>query len=58
MGLSHALVEDTLLMMALGGKLGGIFWGRILFSLGIVFLLVRMTRYLADRKTKAVIRNI
>ena len=58
MGLSHALVEDTLLMMAIGGKLGGIFWGRILFSLGIVFLLVRTMRYLADRKTKTAIRKI
>ncbi len=58
LGLCHALVEDTLLMMAIGGKLAGIFWGRILFSLGIVFLLVRTTRYLADRKAKTAIRNI
>lgn len=57
MGLSHALVEDTLLMMAIGGKLGGIFWGRILFSLGIVFLLVRLTRYLASRKAKVAIES-
>lgn len=54
MGLCHALVEDTLLMMAFGGKLGGIFWGRILFALGIVYLLVRLTRYLAGRKAMTV----
>jgi spore maturation protein SpmB len=52
MGLCHALVEDTLLMMAIGGRLGGIFWGRILFSLGIVFCIVRLTRFLQQRKTR------
>jgi len=43
MALSHGLIEDTLLMMAIGGKLGGIFWGRLLFSLVVLFLLVRIT---------------
>lgn len=42
MGLCHGLVEDTLLMVALGGKLGGILWGRILFSLIVIFILVRL----------------
>lgn len=42
MSLSHGLVEDTLLMMAIGGKLGGIFWGRLLFSLVVIFILVRV----------------
>jgi hypothetical protein len=42
MGLSHSLVEDTLLMMAMGGSLIGILWGRLLFSLVVIFLLVRM----------------
>ena len=49
MGLCHGLVEDTLLMMALGGKLGGILWGRILFSLLVTFLLVRVLSILAGR---------
>lgn len=31
MGLCHGLVEDTLLMAAIGGKFGGILWGRIVF---------------------------
>lgn len=43
MGLCHGLVEDTLVMMAMGGRLGGIFWGRILFSLMVIFLLVRIS---------------
>lgn len=50
MGMCHSLVEDTLLMMALGGRFGGIFWGRILFSLGIVLCLVRVVRTFEQRK--------
>jgi len=50
MGLCHGLVEDTLLMVAIGGKLGGILWGRILFSLVVVFLIVKLVRFLAGRR--------
>jgi spore maturation protein SpmB len=39
MGLSHSLVEDTLLMVALGGHWGGILVGRLVFSLIIIYLL-------------------
>ena len=46
MSLSHGLVEDTLVMLALGAKLGGIFWGRLLFSLIVVYLLVKTVDYL------------
>lgn len=46
MGLCHGLVEDTLLMAAIGGNLGGILWGRIIFSLIVIFLLVRLLRLL------------
>lgn len=49
MGLCHGLVEDTLLMLALGGALGGILWGRILFSLIVIFLLVRILSILPFR---------
>ncbi len=50
MGLCHGLVEDTLLMAAIGGKLGGILWGRILFSLVTIFFIVRFVRFLAARR--------
>ncbi|OGR17232.1 MAG: hypothetical protein A2X81_08045 [Desulfobacterales bacterium GWB2_56_26] len=50
MGLCHGLVEDTLLMAAIGGKIGGILWGRIIFSLIVTFVLVRVLRGLADRR--------
>lgn len=49
MSLSHGLIEDTLVMMALGAKLGGIFWGRLLFSLLVMFLLVKTVDYLVAR---------
>lgn len=42
MGLSHSLVEDTLMMMALGGHFVGLFLGRVLFSLIVMFLLARL----------------
>ncbi|MBT8353516.1 MAG: hypothetical protein KJO60_03275, partial [Desulfofustis sp.] len=46
MSLSHGLIEDTLVMMALGAKLGGIFWGRLFFSLAVIYLLVKTVDYL------------
>lgn len=52
MGICHSLVEDTLLMVALGARFGGIFWGRILFSLGIVFCIVRLSRFIEQRTTR------
>ena len=42
LGLSHSLIEDTLLMVVVGGHLSGILWARLLFSLVIVFLLVKV----------------
>ena len=39
LGLCHSLIEDTLVMMLLGGHVSGVFWGRLVFSLLITFLL-------------------
>ncbi len=52
MSLCHGLVEDTLLMAAIGGKFGGIFWGRILFSLNVIFFLVKISHFLALQRTR------
>ena len=54
MGLCHGLIEDTLVMAAIGGKLGGIFWGRILFSLIVAFMLVKITVWLGRKRTASV----
>lgn len=48
MGLCHSLFEDTLLMMLLGAHTSGILWGRLVLSLAMVALLVRLTRRLPD----------
>ncbi len=48
MGLAHALIEDTMLMLLLGAHMGGVFWGRLLFSLAFMALLVRLTSGLSD----------
>jgi spore maturation protein SpmB len=52
MGLCHGLVEDTLILAAIGGKFGGILWGRIIFSLLVTYLLVRGGRLLIERRIK------
>ncbi|MFP4392229.1 MAG: hypothetical protein ACOC43_03430 [Desulfohalobiaceae bacterium] len=41
MGLTHSLIEDTLLMLMLGGHLSGILFARLIFSLLLIALLVR-----------------
>ena len=43
MGLCHALIEDTMLMMVIGGDVSGILFARLFFSVLIVGLLVRIT---------------
>ena len=52
MGLCHGLIEDTLLMAAIGGKLGGIFWGRIVFSLAVIYVLVKLINSFASSTPK------
>lgn len=46
MSLCHGLIEDTLVMLLLGGHLSGIFWGRLGFSLLLVFFLGRLLQVL------------
>jgi len=48
MGLCHSIIEDTLLMAAIGAHFSGIFLGRILFSLFFVFILERVTMLLPE----------
>jgi spore maturation protein SpmB len=57
MGLCHGLVEDTLLMVAIGGRIAGIFWGRIFFSLLVVYGIVRCGRFLAGRRMKNILKG-
>ncbi len=42
MGLCHSIIEDTLLMMVMGGHLSGILWARIIFAMLVTFILVKI----------------
>jgi hypothetical protein len=48
MGLSHSVFEDTLLMAVLGAHSSGLLWGRVLFTLVVVALLVRVVAWMGD----------
>ena len=48
MGLAHGMIEDTLLMAAIGGSLWGILAARVFFSFLFIWLLVKLTSYLTD----------
>ncbi len=50
MGLCHSIVEDTLLMMVMGGHLSGILVGRTLFALLVTFLLVKILRRMPEER--------
>lgn len=49
MGLCHSLIEDTLLMVALGAHTSGILWARLGFSLVVVFVLVRLLKRVPEK---------
>lgn len=46
MGLCHSLIEDTLLIMLIGGHLSGILWGRLFLSLIAMAGIVQIVRRL------------
>lgn len=45
MGLCHSIFEDTLVLMVIGAHVSGIFWARVLFSFGVIFLLARLINH-------------
>ncbi|TES93863.1 MAG: hypothetical protein E3J87_01360 [Candidatus Cloacimonadota bacterium] len=50
MGLSHSLIEDTLLMVAMGASLTGVLLGRILFTIIVMFLLIKCIKRISEYK--------
>lgn len=42
LGLLHSVIEDTLLIMALGAHLSGILWARLIFSIVVIAILARL----------------
>ena len=49
MGLSHSLLEDTLLMMTLGASLVGILLGRVIFSILIMIILIYFINRISEK---------
>lgn len=49
MGLCHSVIEDSILMISIGGNFTGIVIFRIIISLLIVFGIVRITKGLSDK---------
>ena len=49
MGLCHSLIEDTLLLMLIGGHVSGILWARLIFSLLTMAGIVQIVRRLPHR---------
>lgn len=48
MGIAHSLIEDTLLMMLLGAHISGILLVRLIFSIGLIFIMVRIWALLPE----------
>ena len=49
MGLSHSLIEDTLLMVAIGANLIGILGARIIFTIIIMFILIKFIKHISKK---------
>lgn len=53
MGLCHSLIEDTLLMMLIGGHISGTFWARLVFSIVAMAGIVQLVRRLPEKTQNA-----
>jgi len=49
MGLCHSMIEDTLLMISIGGHYSGVLVARLIFAFIITWLIVRITRNFSDK---------
>jgi hypothetical protein len=49
MGLTHSLIEDTLIMLAMGASLLGILFARILFTIVAMFLLIHLIKRMSKK---------
>lgn len=48
MSICHSLIEDTLLLMMIGGHVSGLFWTRLIISCLIVAALVQITKFIPN----------
>jgi hypothetical protein len=52
MNLSHSLIEDTLLMLAIGASVLAVLFYRVAFSIFIIILLIQVIRHLSKKSVK------
>jgi hypothetical protein len=50
LSLCHSLIEDTLLMLAIGAHISGVLFGRVLFCLAVLFVLARLLARMPDER--------
>lgn len=48
MGMMHSMIEDTLLMILLGGHVSGVLVFRFLFAVLVIFVLVKLMKQVSD----------
>jgi hypothetical protein len=53
MGLCHSLIEDTLLIVLIGGHLSGVLWGRLIFAVLAMAAIVQIVRRIPERARAA-----
>jgi hypothetical protein len=49
MGIFHSIIEDSILMISLGGHYTGIILGRFVFTIIVIYLFVKLTKPLSDK---------
>jgi hypothetical protein len=53
MGLCHSLIEDTLLIVLIGGHLSGVLWGRLIFAVLAMAAIVQIVRRVPEKARTA-----
>jgi hypothetical protein len=57
MGLSHSLIEDTILTLAIGASIFGVLFGRVLFTIVVMVILVYIAGRLSKKKFEKYLMN-
>ena len=53
MGLAHSVIEDTFLLAMIGGHASGLLWGRVVFAMAVMAILVKLTAGVSEEWFRA-----